>query len=146
MKLMKARNMFLVMALSAVAVVPFTPVGAAETAMAAPVQTDIAYKIDGTRIAINPCQGTGQSNPGSSTQTVVLAGEGTAAGAVAVRAFCGVVQNGRVVGGVQTALPGSVAVTAGTVPVPLAPYTICADIYALFVDGGEVYDYNCPAH
>ncbi|MDQ4025439.1 MAG: hypothetical protein M3217_08115 [Actinomycetota bacterium] len=146
MKLKRIRNIAIATALAAVSVIPAVGANASSAAAVSLVQTDIAYKVDGAHIALAPCQATAQANPGSPNQTVYVAGEATATGAVAVRIFCGVVQNGVVKGGVQNALPGSAAATAGTVSVPIAPYTVCADVYALFPDGRDVFDYNCPAH
>jgi hypothetical protein len=110
------------------------------------VQRDVAYATDGTHDAAAVCVGVSQSNPGSTTQTIVSTGTAVAPGTLAVAYGCAIVQNGRVVGGVQSALPGSVALTGGTVTTPDAPWSICAWVHAWFVDGTELARYNCPAH
>ncbi|HEX2195571.1 MAG TPA: hypothetical protein VHJ76_01490 [Actinomycetota bacterium] len=134
MSFKKTRNILVAAVAAATAIVPFTPAHAASA--------DVAYKIDGAHVAINPCNAVGVTS-GSRIQGE-LSGVAKASGAVATRAGCGIVQNGEVVAYTQTALPGTVAATASTFNIPVDDYYVCADVYALFVDGTVVQDDNCP--
>lgn len=134
MKFSKTRSILVAAVAAATALVPFTPAHAA--------QADVAYEIDGAHVAINPCNAVGTTT-GARIQGEI-SGVAKASGAVAVRAGCGIVQGGRVVAYTQTALPGTVAATADTFNIAVASYTVCADVYALFLDGSEVEQNNCP--
>src|ERR687895_2681445 len=125
MRFSKTRSILVAAAAIAVAILPFTPAHAASA--------DVAYKVDGAHVVINPCNAAGATT-GARIQGE-FSGAGKASGAVAVRVGCGIVQGGRVVAYTQTALPGTAAATASTFNIPVASYTVCADIYALFLDG-----------
>lgn len=124
--------------LTAVAMLP----GAAH---AEPVeqQSDTAYASDGVHSAVNVCVATAVDS--GSARTVWVQGHASATGAVATMASCGIVQNGRVVARWQAALPGPLVATGGTATIPGgSSFSVCANVYARFPDGAEVYDYNCP--
>ena len=133
-------------ALVAVLAIAALTAPAAHAAEPVGVQRDVAYATDGTHDAAAICVAVSESTPGSTTQTVVTTGAAVAPGTLAAAYGCAIVQNGRVVGGVQTALPGSVAATGGTVTVPGAPWSVCAWVHATFLDGTELRRDNCPAH
>lgn len=114
----------------------------ASPASATGVQADIVDADSGSFVALGNCAAAGATT--GSSMTVAITGTANAPGAVAVRIRCGVVQNGSVVASSTTALPGSFAATARTTAIGVAPYTVCAEIYALFIDGSEASRSNCP--
>ncbi|HEV2757490.1 MAG TPA: hypothetical protein VG318_17135 [Actinomycetota bacterium] len=143
MKLKRIRNIALATALAAVAVIPAVGANASSAASVSMVQTDIAQDGDAAHLAIATCNGAGATT--GSSLAVAVEGQTTAPGAVAVRVKCGIVMGGRVVRSFQNALPGSVAGTAGVAQnLPVAPFTVCADVYALFSDGAESRNNRCP--
>jgi hypothetical protein len=146
MKLKRIRNIAIATALAALAVVPAVGANASSSSASLQlVQTDIAQDGDSSHLTIAPCSAVGATTSGS-TMTVAVEGTATGIGAVATRIGCGIVQGGRRVYYVQNALPGPVAATAGSTTIALAPYTVCADVYALFPDGTEVRYNRCPAY
>lgn len=142
MKLKRIRNIAIATALAAVAVMPAVGASVPPAASLQLMQTDIAQDSDGANVAIAPCHAVGTTT--GSSLTVVVEGNATTTGAVATRIRCGVVQNGRVVASFQNALPGPAAATGGTASIAVAPYTVCADVFALFVNGGEIHYNRCP--
>lgn len=81
---------------------------------------------------------------GDSVGTHVIVGSVTATGAVAIALRCGVVQNGVVVASFYTSMPGGVAAGAWTTRLGPGPYTACADVHAMFLDGTTSSMYRCP--
>jgi hypothetical protein len=107
-------------------------------------QADVVYGQQGSWVAANACVAEHVLNAGTTTMTVALASTSAAPGAIATRVGCGIVQGGRVVALFQSALPGPVAATAGTRSIPIAPYSVCAFVYALFPTGEEIDEDHCP--
>ena len=87
-----------------------------------------------------PCSGSAAFADGA--LQVVLAAHAAVPGAAAIRLECGLVQEGVVVATVTAV--GAVAADTTVVQTDLAPYSVCADIYVLYVDGSEAYDDGCP--
>lgn len=63
--------------------------------------------------------------------------------AAGIRVTCRIVQNGVAVGSV-TAVGGPVATNAAVVRVRPTAFSVCADLYVMYLDGSEAYDYRCP--
>jgi hypothetical protein len=109
-----------------------------------PVQRDVTFVAADENVGVVACAAVSIGTSGTSTQTVTFGGTAAVTGGVAVRASCTLVQNGRAVARAQTALPGPAVVLAGTATIPAGPFSVCGDIYALFVDGRQVSTGSCP--
>jgi hypothetical protein len=120
------------------------PAHAGEQVLTSPVSSDVVVATSPSFwVAIGDCTATGVTSGGG--LTVAIEGTGKATGAIATRIRCGVVQDGAVVAESVNALPGSAAATAKSDNIALAPYYVCSDVFALFVDGSTAERNNCPS-
>ena len=127
-------------AVALAAALPMAPASA--LTLADPVDYDTATATYGTHVASNTCVAIATDE--GTRYRIVVEGTAVASGAVATRARCGIVQEGRVVASVSSALPGSSSAPSGIVYVPRKPWSVCAGVYALDPDGTEVFADNCP--
>ncbi len=88
-----------------------------------------------------PCSVTSYSD--GRQQVVVLAAHAVEP-AAALWLTCGIVQDGRLVASV-TARSALVAAAATAERIPLAPYSVCTDVFVLYVDGSVVSEDGCPS-
>lgn len=135
----KLRRRLAAIALVAAAV-PMAPASA--VTLADPVDYDTATAANGAHVASNTCAAVA-IDQGTSYQ-ITVAGTAVASGAAALRARCAIVQEGRVVASFSSALPGSSAVIGGIAHVSRKPWSVCADVYALYPDGFSASAGNCP--
>ena len=79
------------------------------------------------------------------SQTVLLAGAYTSAGAIDVQLTCGVVINGVTAARQGEKIPGPVAVVEGTARIaPTSSFTSCYELRVVYVDSPATVTDTCP--
>ncbi|HEV2755114.1 MAG TPA: hypothetical protein VG318_04980 [Actinomycetota bacterium] len=139
MKLFDLRRGIAVALAAGVLAAPVTPASA--VTFANPADYDTAVAASGANVATTTCAAVATDE--GTRYRIAVTGTAAASGAVATRASCSIVQEGRVVARLTSALPGSSAVIAGVVYVARKPWSVCAGIYALYPDGTAASAENC---
>ena len=94
--------------------------------------------------AMSPCQARAIPSTTAFSQTVVIAGAYTAAGATDVSLTCGVVRNGVTYARRSSIVRGPAAVVAGFATTSVGTVSSCHELRVVYADGNDTYSDTCP--